>query len=44
MGQPELVERFLRFLEFVPGNGGTFVTTVEAKAYYDGTPEAEAKA
>jgi len=44
MGQPELVERFLRFLEFVPGNGGTFVTTVEAKAYYDSTPEAEAKA
>lgn len=43
VGQPELVERFQRFLEFVPGNGGTFVTTVEAKAFYDGAAaEAEA--
>jgi hypothetical protein len=35
MGQPELGERFMRFLDFVPENGGAFVTTVEAKAAYD---------
>ena len=35
VGQPELVEHFHRFLEFVPENGGTFATTVEAKACHD---------
>jgi len=35
MGQKELAERFLRFLEFVPENGGAFITTVAAKAFYD---------
>lgn len=31
----EWLERFKRFLDWVPQNGGTFVTTVEAKAAYD---------
>jgi len=40
MGQPELAERFRRFLEFVPEHGGAFVTTVMAKAAYDHAVEA----
>lgn len=35
VGKPEWIERFKRFLAWVPDNGGEFVTTVEAKAAYD---------
>ncbi|NVO13564.1 MAG: hypothetical protein HXX10_05950 [Rhodoplanes sp.] len=35
VGKPEWIERFKRFLAFVPDNGGEFVTTVEAKAAFD---------
>lgn len=35
VGKPEWIERFKRFLAWVPDNGGTFVTTVEAKAAFD---------
>lgn len=35
MGREEWVDRFKRFLDFVPDNGGRFVTTVEAKSIFD---------
>lgn len=35
MSQPDNVERFKRFLEFMPANGGVFVTPSEAKIIYD---------
>jgi hypothetical protein len=35
MGEERWVERLKRFLDLVPRNGGSFVTTAEAKAYFD---------
>lgn len=35
MGRPEWVDRFRRFLDFIPENGGTFVTALEAKSAAD---------
>ncbi len=41
VGKEEWLERFKRFLDFVPKNGGTFVGAIEAKAAFDAmTPEA----
>jgi hypothetical protein len=41
-GRPEWLERFKRFLDWVPHNGGTFVTTMEAKSVYDAVAQEHA--
>ncbi|MEQ8965849.1 MAG: hypothetical protein RID91_08500 [Azospirillaceae bacterium] len=35
MGRKDWVERFKRFMDWVPSNGGTFVSAVEAKRAHD---------